>query len=293
MNFIKLSLITLLLLTALPVKSRSADFLNFMNMHFVDVPSGTFNMGSCNKNVNYIQQPLCGNSSANDTYAYDDELPKHSVAISSHIQMATHEVTVSQFNIFLKEQPNYPLNADPDYAAFNSENIDQPVSYVSFNNVSDFINWLNKQKPEKDTGRYRLPTEAEWEYAARAGTKTLYFFSNSHDQLEKFAWYTTNSFTPSDTSPHPSGRKQANPWGLYDIYGNVWEWVSDYYTDTYYSKSPNKNPTGPLTGKLHVIRGGAWNYDALHCRSAARETYPSEYKSRSIGFRLIRDLPRP
>jgi len=113
---------------------------------------------------------------------------------------------------------------------------------------------------------YRLPTEAEWEYAARAGTRTKYFFGDDPAQLGNYAWFKGNS----TRSPSPVGRKQPNPWGLYDIYGSVWQWCNDFYQPDYYRKSPPRDPAGPDSGLTRVVRGGCWNSRPDVCRSAYR-----------------------
>ena len=113
---------------------------------------------------------------------------------------------------------------------------------------------------------YRLPTEAEWEYAARAGTNTTYFFGDTKAKLPLFAWFKGNS----TRGPQPVGRREPNPWGLYDMYGNVWEWCDDFYQEDYYQNSPARNPHGPPTGESRVVRGGCWNSKPDACRSSYR-----------------------
>ena len=150
-----------------------------------------------------------------------------------------------------------------------------PVEQVSWNDIQDFIQKLN-QKTGKN---YRLPTEAEWEYAARGGNKSKgYTYSGSNSSGE-VAWYTDNS----DSKTHPAGQKQPNELGLFDMSGNVWEWCSDWYGSDYYQSSPSSNPKGASTGSFRVRRGGGWCSNARDCRSAYRDfTYPG----RRIGFRL-------
>lgn len=127
---------------------------------------------------------------------------------------------------------------------------------------------------------YRLPTEAEWEYACRAGTRSRYFFGDESDKLGAFAWFEDNS----GGRPRPVGQKLPNPWGLHDIYGNVWEWCHDFYGVDYYKLSPENNPTGPETGDTRVLRGGCWNSTAQQCRSGYRYNEDPGYSDICFGY---------
>ena len=138
---------------------------------------------------------------------------------------------------------------------------------------------------------YRLPTEAEWEYACRAGSQTRYFFGDDQQELAKYAWCKPHSRGRS----HPVGEKRANPWGLFDMHGNVWQWCNDYYSETYFAESPSSDPRGPATGKQRVLRGGAWNANADKCRAASRfREFPvftdACFGSDSYGFRRVRNV---
>jgi formylglycine-generating enzyme required for sulfatase activity len=139
-----------------------------------------------------------------------------------------------------------------------------PAIGSTWNNATTFCKWLSKK-----TGKpYRLPTEAEWEYACRAGTTTAYFFGDDPAQLGEYAWFKENS----DAEPHTVASKKPNPWGLFDMYGNVYEWVSDFYSPEAYKATTGSlvNPTGPETGKLHSARGGFYNLTPDVLRSASR-----------------------
>jgi formylglycine-generating enzyme required for sulfatase activity len=136
---------------------------------------------------------------------------------------------------------------------------------------------------------YRLPTEAAWEYAARAGTTTAYSFGNDPAELARHAWYGEN-FDTGGT--HPVGQKAPNPWGLYDVHGNAWEWVQDWFAPGYYSQSPVADPTGPETGTVRVVRGGSWHATASSWRTSFRRDYDPDYRGISIGFRVLREAGR-
>jgi len=153
-----------------------------------------------------------------------------------------------------------------------------PLVCISWNDAVAYCEWLSGQTGEQ----YSLPTEAEWEYACRASSETTYCFGDDERLLEGYAWYSKNS----ERRTHPVGEKQANAWGLYDIYGNAWEWVRDWFGG--YSIEPQRNPSGPESGTERVIRGGSWIYDAVHCRSASRYREDPGHRSGYLGFRLAR-----
>jgi formylglycine-generating enzyme required for sulfatase activity len=127
---------------------------------------------------------------------------------------------------------------------------------------------------------YRLPTEAEWEYACRAGTSTAYFFGDETSKLGDFAWFDKNS----GGRPHPVAQKQPNPWGLYDMCGGLWEWCNDFYKVDYYQESPTTDPKGPDAGQTKVVRGGAWRFSAERCRSGYRHNENPGYADVCFGY---------
>src|SRR5262249_48652940 len=129
---------------------------------------------------------------------------------------------------------------------------------------------------------YRLPTEAEWEYAARASATTAYSFGNDPNQLSEYAWYAENA----GRQTHPVGQFKPNAWGLYDMHGNVWEWVQDWYGP--YTADAAVDPAGPSSGSRRVIRGGSWRRGASYCRSACRGRWAPGYRDAILGFRLLR-----
>jgi formylglycine-generating enzyme required for sulfatase activity len=152
---------------------------------------------------------------------------------------------------------------------------------VTWDNAVEFCKKLSDLPEEKKTGRvYRLPTEAEWEYACRAGSKTAYSFDDEEGLLPEYGWFNRNS----SRRTHTVGLLEPNAWGLYDLHGNVWEWCSDRYGD--YPKGAVSDPSGPKVGSIRVIRGGSWYYEAAYCRSALRFRGTPVARNRELGFRL-------
>jgi formylglycine-generating enzyme required for sulfatase activity len=189
-----------------------------------------------------------------------------------------HEVTQAQYEKVMGAKPSY-FHGDE----IKGSSSNHPVEQVSWEDAVEFCNKLSDLPEEKAAGRvYRLPTEAQWEYACRAGSKTAYSFGESSKSLGNYAWFYENS----NDQTHPVGQKKANAWGLYDMHGNVWEWCSDWYGD--YPKGALSDPTGPKEGSFRVYRGGSWYDEAAYCRSVYRLRFnPSD---RSLfnggGFRV-------
>jgi formylglycine-generating enzyme required for sulfatase activity len=234
-------------------------------MEFVWIKEGEFTMG-------------CGES---DTKCVDSENPAHPVHVDG-FWMGKYEVTNAQYRMS-KEGASHDSGK---YQGQSLNGSNQPVVNVSWYDAKAYADWLTEQSGGQYT--FRLPTEAEWEYAARAGSKTIYSFGNDDGQLGEYAWYDQNS----KNQTHPVGQKKKNEWGLYDMYGNVWEWCQDWYDKAYYEKSPaNKpvnNPQGPASGSEHVFRGGSRDVDAMFCRPAHRGSDPGRGGIDSVGFRLVR-----
>ena len=225
-------------------------FTNSIGMEFIQIPAGSFTMGADKK----FEE------------ASDDETPQHRVTLSQPFYLGKYEVTQAEW---VAVMGNYP-------SKFKGRS--NPVDTVSWNDAQSFISRLNAKEGKK----YRLPTEAEWEYAARAGTKSTYSFGDDAGQLGQYAWYENNS----GSQTHPVGQKQPNPWGLYDMHGNVWEWVNDWYNGSYYGRSPSTDPTGPSGGVYRVLRGGGWHLSAGYLRSAYRDNEAPDLCDESVGFRL-------
>jgi formylglycine-generating enzyme required for sulfatase activity len=235
-----------------------------------------------------------------DRDADNSEKPRHEVTITRPFWLGKFEVTQGEFVDLMERNPS---QFAPDGSHKKQlEDIDTrrlPVESVSWLDAVQFCNRLSakhKLEPyyaiEKEAVKilggagYRLPTEAEWEYACRAGTETRWSFGADVRKLDDHAWHAGNS----QRMPHPVGEKQANPWGLYDMHGNVPEWVWDRFDPDSYKKSMVSDPLGSGRGDTRVFRGGSWNDRALQTRSATRESLGMHYGVTSgVGFRVARD----
>jgi sulfatase modifying factor 1 len=197
-----------------------------------------------------------------------DEKPVHEVCVDD-FYIGKFEVTQGQWKAIMGNNPSH----------FSSCGDNCPVEQVSYNDIQEFINKLNQRS---GGGKYRLPTEAEWEYAARSGGKSEKY-SGGND-VDSVAWYSSNS----GSKTHPVGQKKPNGLGIYDMSGNVWEWVQDWYDGNYYKNSPRNNPTGPNSGFRRVSRGGSWGSYARLVRAANRGSYTPDDRYNRLGFRLVR-----
>ena len=232
----------------------------------------------------------------------DREKPTFSVTLSDYY-IGKYEVTVSQFKAFI-DDTGYRTDADKEGWSYiwtgssweekkgvnwrsdvsgntrSQSEYNHPVIHVSWNDAVAFCKWLS----DKTGKKYRLPTEAQWEFAARGGaligsaTATKYAGSNNIDEV---AWYTSNSGSKTKAV----GTKKPNELGIYDMSGNVWEWCSDWYGD--YSSSSKTNPTGPATGSYRVLRGGSWGDNARNCRVSCRSSYSPGIRINGYGFRVV------
>jgi formylglycine-generating enzyme required for sulfatase activity len=236
------------------------DFANSIGMTLVLIPKGAFVMGS----------------PESEEGRYDDET-QHEVTISKDYYLGVTEVTQGQYEKVMGTNPSYFQKS----RVHGSDSSRCPVDNVSWEDAIEFCKTLSDLPEEKNAGRvYRLPTEAQWEYACRAGSKSAYSFGESSKSLGDYAWCGENS----NLQTHPVGEKMANAWGLYDMHGNVWEWCSDWYGG--YDNNSVSDPVGPREGSFRVIRGGSWLDDAASCQSAIRGRYDPSFRHRSIGFRV-------
>ena len=220
-----------------------------VNMKFIWIRPGTFNMGS-----------NAGDSDVN---------PIHSVTLTQGFYLAETELTEAQYEAII--------------AGGATSNL--PQASISWDDVQDYIVALHAATGTNDL--YALPTEAQWEYACRAGTTTDWSFGSDENLLGDYAWNCINS----GDRRHPVGEKLANPWGLFDMHGNIYEWVQDYYSDMYYSVSPSLDPLGPDTGFYRVRRGGDFTASPHITRSADRSYYSLGNRYSNFGARLLRKAP--
>ena len=225
--------------------------VNGVSFTMIDVEGGTFTMGA---------------TSEQGSDAYDDEKPTHEVTLSNY-SIGETEVTQALWQAVMGSNPSY----------FTGD-LQRPVEYVRWNECQGFISKLNELTGES----FRLPTEAEWEYAARGGNLSQGYKYSGSNTIGDVAWYDGNS----SSKTHPVKTKQPNELGIYDMSGNVWEWCSDWYGN--YSSSAQTNPTGPSSGFGRVLRGGGWSSVAWGCRVACRASDSPDYGYSGIGLRLVR-----
>jgi formylglycine-generating enzyme required for sulfatase activity len=236
---------------------------NTIGMKFNEIPTGTFMMGSPETEKDR-----------------DDDENQHKITITKAFYMQTTEVTQAQWKAVMGTEPwkeKQYVKEGPNYAA----------SFVSWDDSVAFCIKLS----EKEGKTYRLPTEAEWEYACRAGTQTAWSFGNDEKALGDYAWYAENADEIGETYAHQVGLKKPNAFGLYDMHGNVLEWCNDYYERNYYKQSPEKDPTGPTSGDSYrVSRGGSWFSPTRYTLSAGRGRHVVFSQFHSSGFRVVREL---
>jgi sulfatase modifying factor 1 len=298
--------------TAPPVPSLKT-WTNSLGMKFVRIEPGKFTMGSTDAQLALLK-PLFPTV---NTDFFKEEQPAHKVRITRPFSLGAHEVTVGQFRRFV-EQAGYKTEGekdgkggagwdeakgtwvqDPKYTwripGF-PQGDDHPVVLVSWNDAHAFIEWLNAT--DKASPRYRLPTEAEWEYACRAGTTTLYPNGDDPEKLaaignvadasakRKFPDWLAIQADDGHVFTAPVGSYTASPWGLHDMIGNVWEWCEDGYDVEYYKKSPGDDPPGVPQASSRVIRGGGWSDSPADCRPAYRRRNTPGLRGYDLGFRL-------
>jgi formylglycine-generating enzyme required for sulfatase activity len=233
---------------------QNSTFDNTIGMEFVLIPAGNFYMGS----------------PPDEEGRLINEGPVHEVQITEAFYMGKYEVTQEQWIEIMGVTPSM------------SKEDRLPADSISWNQIQEFIIKLNEQE---NTNKYRLPSEAEWEYAARAGTTTRYSFGENEMKLDNYAWYHENS----QGTTHPVGQKLPNQWGLYDMHGNVWEVVQDGFHDNY-NNAPLDGSVWETVNKNFISRGGSWDNDANLLRSSTRHRNDPGDRNFLTGFRIVRDV---
>jgi formylglycine-generating enzyme required for sulfatase activity len=303
-----------------------------IGLKLVEIPAGEFMMGS-HESLEEMKKTFTQYEARR--FNHTDEYPVHKVRITRAFWMGAYPVTIGQFKPFVQvtnyktdaerndpslDTPGEPRRTGPGGYGYNKETgkldternpkhtwrdtgfpqaDDHPVVDVSWNDAVAFCKWLS----EKERKTYRLPTEAEWEYACRAGTTTRYWCGDDPESLLNIA----NIYDQSSAKVFPEWAKFAlkgddgfpftaqvgsfrpNPFGLYDMHGNVWQWCSDWYGEDYYAKSPVNDPKGPDSGRQHVRRGGAWHSWAMYVRSSFRNYNTPQSRYFNLGFRVVRE----
>jgi formylglycine-generating enzyme required for sulfatase activity len=238
---------------AVEADRRRADRVATMNrlkFEFVSIRPGEYSMGC----------------SPNDALCDGDERPAHRVRITKGFDIGKYEVTQGMWEFIMGANPS------------NFKGAERPVEQVGWNEAQAFIAKLNQ---DADGYAYRLPTEAEWEYAARAGAAAF-----DQATLDRVAWYDQNS----ERQTRPVGQREANAWGLHDMLGNVWEWVGDWYNEQYFAVSPDMDPRGPSSDIFRSLRGGSWTNLPRNVRVSSRVGDDPASRSASVGFRVVREL---
>ena len=203
------------------------------------------------------------------TMGDNESKPSHTVKLTRPFYLGQFEVTQEQWEAVMGNNPSRFTNPS------------NPVERVSWNDCQEFIAKLNAKAGTKE-GNYSLPTEAQWEYACRAGSENKFCFGGDKPGLLDYGWHVKNS----ESAAHPVGGKKPNAWGFYDMHGNVAEWCHDWYQTDYYEKSPTEDPEGPAVGTVRVVRGGFWGASAWRSRSAYRDHNSPRRYGRHLGLRL-------
>lgn len=241
-------------------KQLREGFLQKINEDMVKIPGGSFLMGS------------------ND--GEDDERPIHNVLLCE-FYLCKYEVTQGQWFELMGTRPWRGHD-------FVLETPDAPAVNVSWYDVRDFLRKLKKLSGED----FRLPSEAEWEYACRAGSTSKFFHGSLKLNLSKYAWYYDNAFKKDKMHAQEVGLLKPNKFELHDMLGNVYEWCNDWYRRNYYNKSPVQHPPGPIYGDSKAVRGGDWARTDYFLRASSRRYYSPHYKDVNVGFRLAKSIEK-
>lgn len=301
--------------------------INSIDLAMVLIPAGEFDMGSTPEQVEFalawlktVPRPAPGE----DRRIREQEAPQHRVVLTRPYRIGRTEITVGHYRQFVtatryvteverfgggnsgKTDETDPRKRNVLWHAPGYNVTDQaPVTQLTWNDMVAFCNWLNAKEGRSacyqpddqggwrrvpDARGYRMPTEAEWEFACRAGTTTHYSFGDDVRQLDEHAWFNRTAETKTERGARPVATKRPNPFGLYDMHGNAWERCEDFFNPEGYGAGPRVDPVGPVTGTNRIARGGGWHYFDLHARSAYRNNYGPNFRSAGAGFRIVQQL---
>lgn len=269
--FIGVFLILLSSSSCVILRKQNNDYIeeiSSLHLEMIEVEGGTFEMG-CNENTRDCNE---------------DELPLHNVTLNN-FYIGKYEITFSQYDIFCKETRR-ERPADNGWGRGN-----KPVINVNWHDATAFCEWLSMLSGES----YRLPTEAEWEYAARGGNRSKHFLYSGSNSVRKVSWFSADSITQLKKEKYPDktqlvGKKRPNELGIYDMSGNVWEWCYDGYDKYFYKKSPVNNPKG--VGLGFVARGGSWYTSTEYCLITNRDFERGRMRDNDLGFRVVKIAKR-
>jgi formylglycine-generating enzyme required for sulfatase activity len=239
-----------------------------IKLEMVLIPAGEFLMGSPDS----------------DKQALDNEKPQHRLRITRPFYLGKYQVTQEEYQQVTGYNPSaFSATGQARDRISRQDTKRFPVENVTWDEAVEFCHKLSNLPEEKAAGRtYRLPSEAQWEYACRAGSMTKWCCGDDEASLVDYGWFDANSARTT----HPVGEKKPNAWGLYDMHGNGWEWCQDWYDSGYYAHSPADDPMGPVTGSLRVFRGGGWIHEASCLRSAFRNFIEPGHRS-DLGLRVV------
>jgi formylglycine-generating enzyme required for sulfatase activity len=283
----------------------SVEETNSIGMKLALISPGEFEMGSTDEEIARLLEK--GKKNREPKWYLDaipTEAPRHRVRITKPFYLGMYQVTQGEYaqvtgmnpSAFTEKQmdgstfnPPLPeqevtLRADDRKKVVGADTSRHPVETVDWEEAMEFCRRLSTMPAERAARRvYRLPTEAEWEYACRAGTTTRWYSGDDEEELADLAWFRKNA----GGMTHPVGQKYPNAWGLYDMCGNAEQWCADRFSTDYYKRSPQDAPPGPAGGHLRMLRGGVWDTLASACRSASRNSYGPDSHSHNFGFRVV------
>ncbi|HUT88652.1 MAG TPA: bifunctional serine/threonine-protein kinase/formylglycine-generating enzyme family protein [Thermoguttaceae bacterium] len=264
-----------------------AQMTNSIGMKLVLIPPGEFDMGSSRAEIDQLLEEARDRSLSRGYISrLSNEGPQHRVKVTSPYYLGACEVTQAEYQrVVGVNSSHFSAQGVGKGEVAGRDTSRYPAECISWEAAQGFCRELSDLPEEQSAGRvYRLPTEAEWEYACRAGTTTRYAFGDDAANLGDYAWVCENA----GGITHPVGQKKPNRWGLFDVHGNVLEWCEDWFDKDYYERSPSEDPAGRAGNEFRVLRGGSWvSPDVDSTRSACRDYFAPHFRARYIGFRVV------